>query len=378
MMTHLLVLLDKSAPSFCYYQHSCQVPELMPIHILADTIHYAQTNHLLVTFLLGKQPLPTEYEELLNTIEHVKVVPLSLEGIYKEAIVVLEGGYLQADRELADDPQRQVIFRVPREQIACVAESIRSFSGKCGRLNLYLVDMEHYTENDIRDYNSQLKQAVELVVTEYKLGHAMEVNVLSDRILLQEMNNCNAGVVHCTVAPDGQLYICPGFYYDDSERCAVGSITSGLDIKNGQLLTLEHAPICSRCDAYHCKRCIYLNKKITLEWNTPSRQQCVLAHLERNAAKTVQEELRDLNPFSVQPPIPAIGYLDPILVVTGKAKAAKNGQKQFSNRTEDLPLALMEAENLNNRELLLHIYQMQREILHKLEYLKLQGLANEE
>lgn len=370
MMTHLLVLLDKSAPSFCYYQHNCQESELMPIPVLADTIRYARANNVMVTFLLGKQPLPTAYEELLNTIEHVKIVPLSVADTYKEAIVVLEGEDLQAGSELDAALSQQVIFRVHRQQIPLVAESIRSFSGRCGRLNVYLVDIEHYTEDDIRDYNSQLKQAAELLATEYKLGHAMEVNILSDRILLQEMNNCNAGIVHCTAAPDGRLYICPGFYYDDGEKCAVGSVTGGLNIKNAQLLTLEHAPICSRCDAYHCKRCVYLNKKITLEWNTPSRQQCVLAHLERNAAKTIQEELQGLTSFSVQPPIPAIGYLDPILVVTGKAQAVQNGQEPFTQRTEDLPLALAEAENFDNRELLIQIYQLQREILQKLESLK--------
>lgn len=373
MITHLLVLLDKSAPSFCYYQHNCQVPELMPVKILHDTINYARMNHLPVTFLLGKRPLPAEYEELLDTIEHAKIVPVSLADIYKEAIVVLEGGELQSCQELAADPQRQVIFRLPREAIPRTAERIRSLIGKCGRLDLYLVDMEHITEDDIREYNSQLKQAAELVANEYKLGHATEVNILSDRMLLREMNNCNAGVIHCTAAPDGRLYICPGFYYDDSEGCAIGSVTSGPDIKNSQLLTLEHAPICSRCDAYHCKRCVYLNKKITLEWNTPSRQQCVLAHLERNSARAVQEELRDLKPFSVQPPIPAIGYLDPILVVTGKAAAAKNGQAQFPNRPEDLPVALMEAEHSDNRELLMQIYQLQREILRKLESLHCRG-----
>jgi len=367
MITHLLVLLDKSAPSFCYYQHDCQVPELMPSHILADTINYAKTNNLFVTFLLGKQPLPTEYEEILDTIDHVKIVPLSLADTYKDAIVVLEGRYGQSGKELPDDPRRQVIFRLSREQLPRMAESLRSFIDKCGRVDLYPVDMEHYVENDIREYSGQLKQAAELVATEYKLGHAMEVNLISDRMLLQEMNNCNAGVTHCTAAPDGRLYICPGFYYDDSERCAVGSVTSGLDIKNDQLLTLEHAPICSKCDAYHCKRCVYLNKKITMEWNTPSRQQCVLAHLERNAGKSVQEELLEMEPFSDLPRIPAIGYLDPLLVVTGQVEGVKNGQKQSCQRTEDLPLKLVQAEKLDNRELLIHIFRMQREILYKLE-----------
>ena len=131
-----------------------------------------------------------------------------------------------------------------------------------------------------------------------------QVNILTDRLRLKEMHNCNAGVNNITVAPNGRFYLCPAFYYDErmginnrlnhhkpQHDYSVGDIDAGLQIPNQQLLRLDHAPLCRICDAYHCKRCVWLNQRLTWDANTPSHQQCVLAHLERNASRELQRML---------------------------------------------------------------------------------------
>ena len=90
----------------------------------------------------------------------------------------------------------------------------------------------------------------------------------------------------------------------------VGDLDHGLDIPNKQLLQLDHAPLCRKCDAYHCHRCIWLNDRLTWDMNTPSHQQCVLAHLERNASRDIQQSLKD-NGLLLDNDIPSIDYLDP-------------------------------------------------------------------
>ena len=58
-----------------------------------------------------------------------------------------------------------------------------------------------------------------------------------------------------------------------------------------------------------------MNKQLTLDANTPSHQQCVVAHLERNASRYLQmklngagirlansqsiEEITELDPFNI-------------------------------------------------------------------------------
>lgn len=145
----------------------------------------------------------------------------------------------------------------------------------------------------------------------YSQGKVPQCNILTDRIMLTKMNNCGAGETSITLAPDGKFYACPAFYLCDSDR-SLGDLKSGLNIKNPQLYRLDHAPICRHCDAFQCHRCVWLNRKATLEINTPSHEQCVIAHLERNASRELQMELaKCTNIFSSYEEIKEINYLDP-------------------------------------------------------------------
>jgi CXXX repeat peptide maturase len=81
---------------------------------------------------------------------------------------------------------------------------------------------------------------------------------------------------------------------------------------NQQLMRLDHAPICRHCDAYQCKRCVWMNQKLTLDLNTPSHQQCVVAHVERNASRHLQKLLNEKDiRLSNNQEIKEINYLDP-------------------------------------------------------------------
>lgn len=51
---------------------------------------------------------------------------------------------------------------------------------------------------------------------------------------------------------------------------------------------------------------------MTLEVNTPSHEQCVMAHLERNAARNLLASIRSKGTFLPdKPEIKEIDYLDP-------------------------------------------------------------------
>lgn len=70
-------------------------------------------------------------------------------------------------------------------------------------------------------------------------------------------------------------------------------------------------PLCRNCDACQCKRCVWLNRKTTYELNTPSHEQCVVAHLERNASRELLAAIRKHGAFLPQQEIKEIDYLDP-------------------------------------------------------------------
>ena len=84
-----------------------------------------------------------------------------------------------------------------------------------------------------------------------------------------------------------------------------------MDVKNPQLYKLSHAPICRNCDAYQCKRCVWLNRRTTYDINTPSHEQCVVSHLERNESRELLTNIRKNGIFLPGKEIKEINYLDP-------------------------------------------------------------------
>ncbi|MGB6068089.1 MAG: hypothetical protein WBG50_25050, partial [Desulfomonilaceae bacterium] len=109
----------------------------------------------------------------------------------------------------------------------------------------------------------------------------------------------------------GKLYLCPAFYYHNASD-SLGEIRNEVSIRNRRLLEAKFSPICRICDAYHCKRCVFLNKKMTFEFNTPSAQQCRLSHIEREVSRLHLQQLKEgsANPAGFAD-IPKIAYDDP-------------------------------------------------------------------
>ena len=148
----------------------------------------------------------------------------------------------------------------------------------------------------------------------------VQLNLLTDRIMLTAMNNCNAGWESIALAPNGKFYACPAFYQTkcqtaiDETDVSIGDLHQGVNIKNPQLYKLSHAPLCRNCDAYHCKRCVWLNRKTTFEINTPGHEQCVVAHIERNVSRELLTNIRKHGTFMPEINIKEIDYLDPFEV----------------------------------------------------------------
>jgi CXXX repeat peptide maturase len=171
------------------------------------------------------------------------------------------------------------VIRSNKADFVANSEAIIPFLGKAKRINIVLSDITAFTDADFSLYASQLDKWRDAVKSLCLQGIYPQLNFLTDRILLDRMNNCNAGIENITLAPNGKFYVCPAFYLENENDC-VGDLLTGLDIKNQALYKLQNAPLCRNCDAYQCKRCVWLNRNTTSEINTPSHEQCVVAYLE--------------------------------------------------------------------------------------------------
>ena len=263
--------------------------------------------NLMIQFVFPNYVLPEEYLKMIETIDHTKIKPLE-QSVGADVIVAQSWEDLGKVRKVRTDIP--VVLRTSKEDLLVNYEQIIPNLKDIAHLNIVISDVNKFTEADFGRYKVILGKLAKNIKDEYKKGKAVQLNILTDRMMLDKMNNCNAGYESITLAPDGKFYICPAFYLEP-DGYTIGDIQTGLDIKNPQLYRIDHAPICKNCDAYQCRRCIWLNRKTTLEVNTPSHEQCVVSHLERNASQQLLESLRECGNFFVGRTISTINYLDP-------------------------------------------------------------------
>ena len=306
-LQYLVVLLDNTSVAYCHANNPLIERQLMPLETLRKAILFGMKQNLMIQFVYPDYELPAEYNELIETIDHVKI----------GRDVVIENGVPQTIKS------KNVVLRLTVAEFIARQYDIAALLPQVERLNICLTDIEAFSDAMVEDYKKALATLNAVLVNIYKSGKQPQLNILTDRLQLTEMHNCEAGVENITVAPNGKFYICPAFYYDeqmgisnrmnyktkDASR-SVGDLENGIDIPNKQLLQLDYAPLCRICDAYHCNRCIWLNQKLTWDNNTPSHQQCVISHLERNASRDLQMKLTEIG-GRFENEIKEIDYLDP-------------------------------------------------------------------
>lgn len=308
MLQYLIILLDDTAVSFCHYQSKETGKQLISLDNLEAGIRFAMKQNLMVQFVYPAYELPEPYKMVIESIDHHKIKPASLKETEADVIVY---NYKEAVSEKNFMQKQGCTF------VLCISKN-ELFNGyetvvhllKClNRITLVITDIDTFGKDDFSTYKEILSHLKTSMIEELKKDDIPQLNILSDRLQWEKMNNCNAGVENITLAPNGKFYICPAFYLEDNED-SVGDLSVGANIPNKQLYRLDYAPICSKCDAYHCKRCVWLNRKTTLEVNTPSHEQCVTAHLERNMSKELLSELQSEGYFTDKE-IKEIAYLDP-------------------------------------------------------------------
>lgn len=306
-LQYLVILLDDTSVAYCHANNPLTEPKLIPLDTLRKAILFGMKQNLMIQFVYPNYELPVEYHKVIESIDHIK--------IGREVLVYDSVPQMAYTNNL--------VLRLTINEFITKQNDIASLLQQAKRINICLTDTENFQEEQMEEYKNALATLNAVLLNLYKQVKSPQLNILTDRMQLTEMHNCGAGISNITIAPNGKFYLCPAFYYDeqmgisnrmnhktkDASR-SVGDLDNGIDIPNKQLLQLDHAPLCRICDAYHCKRCIWLNQKMTWDNNTPSRQQCVLAHLERNAARDLQLTLKEVG-YLIKNEIKEITYLDP-------------------------------------------------------------------
>lgn len=310
MLKYLIIQIDDTSVSFCHYDNSRLHSCLIDLEILKKAIIWSMKENLSIQILYPKFEIPADYKNVISSVDHTDIVSSECQDkkLRLNADVLVFDSW-KSTIEYPFSQSDSIVIRTTFKDLFDNEISIKSTLTHVSRINIVITDIENLNESSEKKYYEFLIRINNLIVHEYKKGHQVQINILTDRFMLKSMNNCSAGDESITLAPNGSFYICPGFYMDNSQD--VGNLDNGLNIKNRQLYKLEYAPICRICDAWQCKRCVWLNKKMTFEINTPGREQCVLSHIERNVTKELLSDIKNIGERFPFKEIPTISYLDP-------------------------------------------------------------------
>lgn len=307
MLQYLVVILDDLSVAYCHASNPLKERNLIPVDTLKRAILFGMKENLMIQFVYPDYVLPEEYNVIIESIDHIKIGRDV--AVYNDIPETVE--------------EENVVLRITIEDFLDRQDSFAALLSQVNRLNICLTNIDSFKDDQIDEYAKALSTLNGSLLNQYLAGKQPQLNIITDRLQLAKMHNCGAGDSNITIAPNGKFYLCQAFYYDErmgvstrlnynthSSDWSVGDLESGLSIPNQQLLKIDHAPLCRVCDAYHCNRCIWLNRKLTWDNNTPSHQQCVIAHLERNASRNLQNQLIAKG-CSFGEIIKEINYLDP-------------------------------------------------------------------
>lgn len=302
MLKYLIVMLNEASVSFCHYEQLRHKDGEISVSNLKAAILLGMKENLSIQFVYPNHSISSDLEEIVESIDHIKIKPYPSD---KDDILVAD---------INNIPERAkneaIVIRTSIKELLEKIDEIEKIVYRFKRVNIIFKAFDSLSDEDIVCYKNTLDRIADYIVSQTKKGKELpQLNILTDRIMLDKMNNCGAGDESITLAPDGKLYICPAFYFDGEQ--AVEWKDNKLQLPNAQLYRLEYAPICRACDAFQCHRCVWQNKRRTLEVNTPGHIQCVQSHIERNASRRLLENLREIGVLLPGKEIKEIDYLDP-------------------------------------------------------------------
>lgn len=226
-------------------------------------------------------------------------------------IQIFDNDIYQIQRKIDKNNNNQLcILKINKGNIPNIERFIKVLKLDFNRINLILDDIELWKKENLENYERELSKLSTLIIESYKEGRPLEINVLTDILELDKMCNCGAGENTFTLAPNGRIYMCPAFYFEDPEKYMC-NLDLDTKLQTNELVGLEQSPLCKGCDAFHCSRCKYLNHKLTTQINVPSEIQCIISHIERECSVQIKNCL-EKEGIIFRNALKSIDYLDPI------------------------------------------------------------------
>lgn len=293
MYKQMYFLLTDDAVEYCNYSKS-DSKKMMNENSIIDGLKYAREHFFQPIFIhnnCSKEKIYSSQNEelkkelLTSDIIHIRPVSENMKWVNKSRDIFV---FKQNDIKSWKEELANCILIVEAEDISKMGENVIQLMKNVKRINL---KFRYKNAFDLEAYKYNLNNICNEICSYFINNNAREINILTDRIFLNEMDNCFAGERNFCLAPDGNKYICPAFYYGNEDAIVLDE--NGKCIGRESMVAFEKAFVCQKCDAYQCNRCVFENKRTTNEFNVPGEFQCKKAHIEREMSRMLLDKLKE-------------------------------------------------------------------------------------
>lgn len=277
-MKYLMFITSEKAASHCSYDNN-NGNKIMDFKLFQEGLEYCNNNDFMPVILQDDENLFDYDGDKCLTIMNYNKDRETINGIS-----VFNHNNISATKDFNNTS----ILMIDRNSIKDISESIRILTQTYNRVNIILKDLESWNDQDLKVYDLQLESLINIIIEYYKKGNKKEINVLTDLLNETKVKSCGAGETTYALAPNGKVYICPAVYYTSPEDY-IGDLSNGFQTNFEELFNLEKLELCNKCEAYHCKRCKYLNKLMTEEISISPKIQCIVSNMEKEKSRKLQE-----------------------------------------------------------------------------------------
>ena len=162
------------------------------------------------------------------------------------------------------------IFMINQEDILKLETVLLNLSEQYARINIIKEALEDWTQESVATYQTVLEK-----IYNNRVLRGTSINLFDNGTL---PDDCGAGISDFTLAPDGRFYICPGYYFGNSQ--AIGDLYTGINDEELVVLKRDKSPQCKICLINSCNRCSLNSMQKTKMMNLPSTIFCEIANIE--------------------------------------------------------------------------------------------------
>ena len=91
MLKYLVIQLADDAASYCHYENTAKGEQFITADDLKAAIRFGMVENLNIQFVYPKRALPDGYAEIIETIDHTKIMPFGTPQVDNTQIVVYNG-----------------------------------------------------------------------------------------------------------------------------------------------------------------------------------------------------------------------------------------------------------------------------------------------